>query len=384
MSGKDNARKHLLASACFGLALTLPAVSQNRPIGEVVSSDATVKGSVVLVGSGMRVMSGSSITAGTNTASLKLIRGGEVRVCPRATLSLTNSQSGRDMVFAMGTGVVETHYALGSNADTILTPDFRILLAGPGTFNFAFGADARGNTCVRSLPGDTASIIITEQMGDGVYQVRPGEQAYFRNGTVNGAQKTLPPDCGCPDLPPAAVATAPATPVATPGPPTASVVQLPSFSAPQQPSAGNQVQTPAAANPAPPSGTPAPTVELPANSPEAVFAEHGRPTVAPETPSSATAKPPETAPAPPDNEIHIQVDAPFVFRGDQPAPAPPAPTLATLHLSALPHAFTEELAVLPPAQSSPAPAQPTAVKSSAGKHKGVFGHIRSFFAAIFR
>jgi len=363
MARGSNARKHLLASACFGLALTLPAASQTRTIGDVVSSDASVKGSVTLAGSSARVASGSSINAGNDTASLRLDRGGEVRVCPHAGLSLADSQSGRDLVLGMGTGAIETHYTLASTADTILTPDFRILLAGPGTFNFAFGVDARGNTCIRSLPGDTASIIITEQMGDGVYQVLPGEEAYFRGGTVATAGKTAPPDCGCPMAPVIMNANQEVAPAPSAAPNQPGVEKAPAVETDTKPAKAST-----------PSGS---SVQLPTNSPEAVFAEHGTP-----VPAAPESKPLPQAPPPKDHEIHIQVDAPFVFRGDE--SVPPPPTMATLKLANLPHAFTEELSVLPPAPTiTKQSATATSAAKTAKPHKGVFGHIRSFFASIF-
>ena len=35
-------------------------------------------------------------------------------------------------------------------------------------------------------------------MGDGIYQVQPGDQVLFRKGTVGDATNQLPPDCGRP------------------------------------------------------------------------------------------------------------------------------------------------------------------------------------------
>jgi hypothetical protein len=102
----------------------------------------------------------------------------------------------------MSTGSIEAHYTLALSADTIMTPDFRILLAGPGTFNFALKADDRGNVGVRALAGNTASLIVSETNGDGTYQVKPNEEVLFHNGKLADPDHTALADFGCPVPPP--------------------------------------------------------------------------------------------------------------------------------------------------------------------------------------
>jgi hypothetical protein len=202
----------------LGLAST--AWAQN-PIGQIFASDATVRGSVELASGGARVMSGSWVSAGETTAVLKLDRGGEVRICPRTSLSVATSQSGRDLLLGLSVGGLETHYTVSATADSIVTPDFRILLAGPGRFDFAIEASKGGDTCIRALPGNSSSLIISELMGDATYQVKPAERLVFHNGRVQSPDHDNA-NCGCvavaPVLRAEAVAPEESKPDSTPAP----------------------------------------------------------------------------------------------------------------------------------------------------------------------
>jgi len=201
----------LLLGSALLLCASLSASAQSV-VGEMYASDASVHGSVLFASGGTKIESGSSVTSGDAAASLKLTRGGEVRICPRTTVTVSASKTGRDLMLAMNTGSIEAHYTLGTSADTVMTPDFRILLAGPGIFHFAISADAQGNACVRALPQNTASLIVSELNGDGTYQVKPNVQVLFQKGSVADPVTLIPPDCGCPATPPPSVEVATAKP----------------------------------------------------------------------------------------------------------------------------------------------------------------------------
>ena len=188
-----------------------------QTLGELYAADASVKGSVILAGSGTSVLSGSSIQAGAQAATLKLERGGSLLVCPGTKLSVTASQSGRELMFSLNSGSLEMNYPLGASADNLVTPDLRLLMPGPGTVHVAVHVTPQGDTCVQSLPWNAAAVVVSETMGDATYQVKPDEAVLFKAGHLGEAVRSKQ-NCGCPVSPATHVAKAAPPPPAEPKP----------------------------------------------------------------------------------------------------------------------------------------------------------------------
>jgi hypothetical protein len=179
---------------------TLTAHAQ-APVGEVYSSDASVHGSVTMVGAGMQVMSGSQVAAGARPATLRLSRGGLVRICPNTVVSVASSMSGRSLLYSVSKGEIEFHFDLSSDGDAVQTPDYRIQFIGPGHFDLAMCANDRGELRLRGK-NSNAAIIVTEMLGDGVYQAPAGSSLDFHGGSVRDVTPSDGTLCGCADPPP--------------------------------------------------------------------------------------------------------------------------------------------------------------------------------------
>lgn len=287
-----------------------------------------------------RLAAGSSVTAGTDTTLLHLPRGGEVRICPGTTLSVSSSPTKRDFMFGMGTGAIETHYALKASADAVLTPDFRIMFAGPGEFHFAISADSHGNTCVRSLRGNTSSVVVAELMGNRIYQVKPTEQAVFRSGRIDKVDTDVPLECGCPPPHPVLMTSTSPAPVVSPADPPKSAMGT----GPAVTSASSPVDS------APSAGA--------------------RLTNGPETAALPPSQP---------NEIHVQVDAPFVFNAkDRAAKAAPEASATPIDLP-IEQSTQRQVRLDPLIQ--PAPVLEVPKKS---ERPGFFRRVGKFFSGMFR
>jgi hypothetical protein len=303
---------------------------------EPVAVPVAVGTSGSLVETGSRVASGASITAGDQIAILRLTRGGEVRVCPGTTVSVATSSNGHDLMLGMSKGAMETHYSVQESLDSVLTPDFRIVLPGPGEFNLAISTDSKGNTCVGSMAGSTSSAVVAELLGSGTYEIKPEQQVLFREGRLDSVEKPVA-SCGCP-------------PAAEP------VLQASAENAQAIPEdkAGEKL-----------------TLE---NSSD------GGPTSAPPSTSPVPSSAQDRQPA---DSAKPEVESPLVFSGTELAKArqrnspaakiQPAPTAeaATLPLTSRPLDPLPTTVVLPPA---PDPK----VK------KGFLGKVKGFFGAIFR
>jgi hypothetical protein len=305
------------------------ASTQNVPaVGELFASDSSSSSAMQLAGSGMAVYSGSELSAGIAPATLKLARGGKVRICPNSGLNVT--ASGQGLMLATGTGALEIEYELKQQAaDVVITPDFNVALVGPGTFHFALGINKKGDTCVKPMAGNAGEITFSELLGTGVYKSGPNQAMVFRGGKLDGKTE-LTADCGCP-------------------------VAAPVIRTEAQPKVNPTDETP----------KPAERVAV----------------VSDET----------TSPLPADKpgQVHVQVDTPFVFSARSGSGRPY--TVAKVQFSTLPNVYFVQEKVDPvvlvekqPEVSPKAVAETSKPEEKPRKEKkGFMGRVKGFFGSLF-
>ena len=322
----------------------ISACAQSR-VGEVTTDDPIGDGSLrtVATSGGAVVMSGAAVSAAGRAATLRLDRSGSVHICPRTTVTASASPSGRELMLAVNSGTLELDYQLESAADSLITPDLRLSISGPAAVHVAVDVLHSGDVCVASLDRNNAVVVVTELAGEGSYQVRPGQQVTFINGSTANARTEPGVNCGCP----------PGLPVHR---------------------AANQA-------PPPSPGTPAQSAAAATSDNRALLAE------LPQSPAVAqtSSSPPQDSGIP--THTVVEMDAPMIYNGEN--PEPPSETVAQLKLFRSaddvllfpPMALPAQMAPAVAVQDAPKPEKTAAV--SAQEH-GIFHRLGTFLASLFR
>lgn len=252
----------VISAACFS---SLAASGQQQPIAYVQTEGVTVSGSLEVVNGKATIGNNGSVTAGDKTATITLVRGGELRICASTTVHLTRDKSivpatGDDstaLMLSLDRGALEASYKTGPYSDVLLTPDLRILVSGPGDADLKMRVSQKGDTCIDNHGDNAPYITVTSQFEGGVYRVKPNQRVLFEHGSLQQVVDNEPEPCGCPPAAPVAVASANGKPVGGPS-------STPADTAfPLAESEGLKPPPPPPAQPVVPAGTPHAQVEVP-------------------------------------------------------------------------------------------------------------------------
>jgi hypothetical protein len=99
-------------------------------------------------------------------------------------------------------GALEMSFAAGRansrNADTLLTPDFRILINGSGAVDVKVRLGPKGDTCIDNPGADAPYVVVSSVFEGGAYRVQPGQRVMFQHGNLHEVVDEEKEPCGCP------------------------------------------------------------------------------------------------------------------------------------------------------------------------------------------
>ncbi len=84
------------------------------------------------------------------------------------------------------------------NADTLLTPYFRILIGGPNAADVKVRLGEHGDTCVDNAGANAPYVVVTSVFEGGLYRVQPGQRVMFEHGSLQSVVDQEKEPCGCP------------------------------------------------------------------------------------------------------------------------------------------------------------------------------------------
>jgi len=202
----------LLAALRVASAQDVP--KQEIPIAIVPVAGVNVAGNLSIEDGKAAITKSGTITAGDEPAIVTLPHRGDLKICATTAVSLMRDSSVPVTALASGDadrldqtpglmmtfdrGALEANFATGKNSDLILTPDFRILISGPGTAQVQVRLGARGDTCVDNRGPNAPYVTVSSAFGGGAYRVQPGQRVMFQHGSLHEVVDNERESCGCP------------------------------------------------------------------------------------------------------------------------------------------------------------------------------------------
>jgi hypothetical protein len=156
------------------------------------------------VGAGKAVIASSgTVESSTRTTEVLLPHRGVLRVCAATAVRLTvdaSEPAGETLglMVSMEHGAVEASFATGRNADILLTPDFRILIGGPGAVDLKVRLGQGGDTCVDNAGINAPYVLVSSVFEGGAYRVQAGQRVMFEHGSLREVVDQEKEPCGCP------------------------------------------------------------------------------------------------------------------------------------------------------------------------------------------
>lgn len=183
------------------------AMPSMTPIAIVsIDSSATVTGALQVTAGKAMIATTGTVTSTDKTTDVVLPHRGMLHVCASTTVKLTADASvpageTPGLMMALDHGALETSFATGRNSDILLTPDFRILLGGPGASEVKVRLGPHGDTCIDNPGANAPYVLVTGIFDGGAYRVEPGQRVMFQHGSLHDVVDQEKEPCGCPATP---------------------------------------------------------------------------------------------------------------------------------------------------------------------------------------
>jgi hypothetical protein len=200
----------MLSAACLTGAACAQQPSdpsaQAGPIAIVpVDTSGSVSGALQVSDGKAIIASSGTITSGTIPTDVILPRRGTLRVCAGTAVKLAADASvpageNPGLMMAIDHGAIEASYAAGRNSDVLLTPDFRILIGGPGAVDVKVRLGEHGDTCVDNPGINAPYVLVSSVFEGGAYRVQPGQRVMFEHGSLQQVVDQEKEPCGCPPI----------------------------------------------------------------------------------------------------------------------------------------------------------------------------------------
>jgi hypothetical protein len=167
------------------------------------ASAALVTGALQVANGRAMIATNGAITAGSGTTEVTLPHRGVLRVCSSTTVKLASDASVPKgevpgLMMVMDHGAMEASFATGRNSDVLLTPDFRILIGGPGAADVKVRLGQHGDTCVDNAGVNAPYVLVTSVFDGGIYRVQAGQRVMLQHGSVYSVVDQEKESCGCP------------------------------------------------------------------------------------------------------------------------------------------------------------------------------------------
>lgn len=186
------------AQSVTGAPIAIVPVDTRNP-----DAAATVTGALEVADGKAMIGASGTIASGTRTTEVTLPHRGVLRVCAATTVKLASDAGAPSgvvpgLLMAMDHGAIEASFATGRDSDILLTPDFRILIGGPGEADVKVRLGAGGDTCVDNAGVNAPYVLVTSVFDGGAYRVQAGQRVMFEHGNLHEVVDAEKEPCGCP------------------------------------------------------------------------------------------------------------------------------------------------------------------------------------------